>query len=151
MKTKFVIVFVLFSFGVCLVSPAQNKPTFKFNHIAIYVTKLEQSHKFYMQTLGLDSIAEPFHDHKHLWLNIGSGSLHIIEGATKKKEYYQNNHICLSTNDFDGLKNVLEKNKISWMDAQGQIGLTTKRPDGILQIWIQDPDGYNIEINNDNK
>lgn len=129
---------------------AQAKPAMRFNHFAIFVTNLQQSRHYYTQVIGLDTIPEPFHDGKHLWLALGFGSaLHVIAGAPNKIEYYQNNHLCLSTSNMDELKKTLEKNKVEWHNAQGRKGMTTTRPDGVLQIWVQDPDGYWIEINND--
>src|SRR5579859_1662548 len=149
MKNKFVISLVA---ALCCAAAlqAQDKPAFKFNHLAIFVVDLDRSRHFYTEMVGLDTLPEPFHDKKHIWLNTGFGSsIHIIAGAEKKKDYYQGNHLCLSTSNMEEFKNRLEKNKIKWRNAQGQAGLTTTRPDGILQIWIDDPDGYHIEINND--
>ncbi len=129
---------------------AQGKPDMRFNHLAIFVTNLQQSRHFYTNVIGLDTIPEPFHDGKHLWLALGFGSsLHVISGAPKKIEHFFNNHLCLSTSDMDGIKKTLQKNKVEWNNAHGQKGMTTTRPDGIMQIWIQDPDGYWIEINTD--
>jgi lactoylglutathione lyase len=129
---------------------AQAKPTMRFNHLAIYVVDLKVSRHFYTQVIGLDTIAEPFHDGKHLWLALGFGSsMHVIAGAEKKKEYFIGNHLCLSTSDLDEFKKRLEKNKIPWQNYQGQKGQTTTRPDGVSQIWFQDPDGYWMEVNND--
>lgn len=129
---------------------AQNK--MRINHLAIFVTDMKQSREFYVKVLGLDSIPEPFHDNKHLWLDLGFGtSLHIIAGADKKIEHFLNNHLCLSTPDFASFKNILEQRKIAWYNAGGEKGKTTTRTDGVLQLWLQDPDGYWIEINNDKR
>ena len=128
----------------------QTKPDMRFNHLAIFVTNLQQSRQFYTNVIGLDTLPEPFHDGKHLWLALGFGSsLHVISGAPNKLEYFPNNHLCLSTSNMNELKKIFEKNKVDWKNAQGQKGMTTTRPDGVLQIWVQDPDGYWIEINND--
>ena len=128
------------------------KPVMKINHLAIYVTDLKQSSNFYMQVLGLDSIPEPFHDGKHVWLDLGFGtSLHIISGAEMKKQYFQNNHMCLSTENLDQFKGTLTQKKITWYNAAGEKGKTNTRQDGVSQIWIQDPDGYWLEINNDKR
>lgn len=137
---------------IAVASAQAQKPPMKMNHLAIYVTDLAQSSNFYMQVLGLDSIPEPFHDHKHVWLDLGFGtSLHIISGAENKKEYFQHNHICLSTDNLDRFKNTLLQKKITWYNNAGEKGKTITRPDGVQQIWIQDPDGYWLEINNDKR
>ena len=150
MKTKSFALLVLVSVGLSAGLLAQSKPTIKFNHLAIYVVDLNVSRHFYTQVIGLDTIAEPFHDKKHLWLDIGFGSaIHVIAGAEKKKEYFLGNHLCLSASDMNEFKKRLEKHKVEWQNYQGQKGQTTVRPDGVLQIWLQDPDGYWIEVNND--
>jgi lactoylglutathione lyase len=150
MKYKFFtsLAFLLMAFSAGLLG--QGRPDMRFNHLAIFVTNLQQSRQFYTNVIGLDTLPEPFHDGKHLWLALGFGSsLHVISGAPNKIAYFPNNHLCLSTSSMDELKKTLEKNKVDWKNAQGQKGMTTTRPDGILQIWVQDPDGYWIEINND--
>lgn len=126
------------------------KPAALINHLAIYVTDMQKSGDFYMNVLGLDTIAEPFHDGKHLWLGIGGhASLHIIQGAPVVKEYYKNNHICFSVPSEEGFIEKLKKRAIPFEDIGGNKNVFSTRPDGIKQIWLQDPDGYWIEINND--
>ena len=120
----------------------------RFNHLAILVKDLKVSRNFYEQVIGLDTIPEPFHDGKHKWYNIGAGtSIHVIEGADSKKEYSKGNHICLSVSSVGAFMQTLLKNKIDFGDYEGKKGTFTTRPDGIKQIWFQDPDGYWIEIN----
>jgi catechol 2,3-dioxygenase-like lactoylglutathione lyase family enzyme len=43
----------------------------------------------------------------------------------------------------------LQKAGISFEDWRGRKNSITTRPDGIKQIYFQDPDGNWIEINND--
>lgn len=128
---------------------AQSKPKFTFNHVAIFVTDLKRTGEFYTEVIRLDTIAEPFHDGKHIWLDIGFGrQMHVIQGADKEKEYFQNNHICFNTPDVIGFTKVLEKKSIPWVDAKGNPFKITTRVDGVLQVFLKDPDGYWIEVNN---
>ncbi len=137
---------VLISTGSCL---AQDFKKMRFNHMAFFVKDLKKSAIFYQDVLKLDTIPEPFHDGKHLWLSVGNGgSIHVIEGAAQPKEYFQNNHLCLSTDNVLAFTKVLEARKIGWVDAGGNTNKITTRVDGVLQIWVKDPDGYWIEINN---
>jgi len=39
--------------------------------------------------------------------------------------------------------------KIAYSDWQGKPNTINARADGIKQIYLQDPDGYWIEVNND--
>jgi lactoylglutathione lyase len=136
----------------CFANPAesQTKPVFKINHISLFVTDLQRAGNFYINVVGLDTIPEPFHDGKHIWFDIGGGAhLHLIKGASSEKEYYQNNHLCLSTTNIPEFIQKLDKYKIAWFDSGGNPYKVTKRVDGVLQVYLRDPDGYWLEINND--
>ena len=129
-------------------SQTTNKPAAVINHVAIYVVDLKKSGDFYMNTLGLDTIPEPFHDGKHIWLKIGpSVAMHIIQGAETRKNYYKNQHTCFSVASVDVFTNTLRKKNIEWEDRDGAKMAITTRVDGVKQIWLQDPDGYWVEIN----
>lgn len=133
---------------VCGAAWAQSKPKARINHVAIYVIDLKKSGDFYMNVLGLDSIPEPFHDGKHLWLRIGPGSsMHIIQGADKVKEYYKNNHTCFTVASVTAFTSLLKSRSIPWEDVGGNKNAITTRVDAVKQIWLQDPDGYWLEIN----
>ena len=111
--------FLLF---ICFAKPAesQTKPVFKINLIALFVTDLQRAQNYYINIVGLDTIPEPFHDGKHIWFDIGGGAhLHIIKGATIEKEYYQNNHLCLTTTHIPAFTEKLDKYKIAWFDSGG--------------------------------
>ena len=134
----------------CAKSFAQQKMSPHINHVAVYVVDLQKSGDFYMNVLGLDSIPEPFHDGRHIWLRIGPGaSMHIIQGAEAKKEYYKNNHFCFSVHSVEDFTALLRKRAIPYEDVAGRQMSVTTRVDGVEQIWLRDPDGYWIEINDD--
>jgi lactoylglutathione lyase len=42
---------------------------------------------------------------------------------------------------------LLKKNKIGFEDVKGNKNVYSNRVDGVKQLWLQDPDGYWIEIN----
>lgn len=118
------------------------------NHTAIYVTDLKTSVTFYHAILGLDTIPEPFHDGRHAWFRIAPGvALHIIQGSREKKEYYRNQHTCFSVPSVDAFAAVLKKNNIVWENRDGAKMAITTRVDGVKQLFLRDPDGYWIEIN----
>lgn len=120
----------------------------KINHTAIYVVDLEKSGRFYQDIIGLDTIPEPFHDGKHIWMKTSETStLHIIKGADRPKEYFKNQHTCFSVSDFNGFIEKLNKANIQYENVSGRINAITTRIDGVHQIWLRDPDGYWLEIN----
>ncbi len=120
------------------------------NHQALFVMDLKKAADFYKNIIGLPQIEEPFKLGKHVWLKTGPHtSLHLILGSEGKKEYYKNHHICFSVPSLETFIEKLKKNNLSWEDVGGKKGAVTTRADGIQQLWLQDPDGYWLEINND--
>jgi lactoylglutathione lyase len=118
------------------------------NHIAIFVVNAKTSAGFYQNIIGLDTVPEPFHDGKHFWLRVGTGvTMHIIEGAEKKKEYYKNQHTCFSVASVEVFIETLKKKNIPFEDRDGTKSAFTIRVDNVKQLWLQDPDGYWVEIN----
>jgi lactoylglutathione lyase len=138
-----IIVLILFSFN----DPRMATKA-RINHLAIYVQDLQKSTSFYKDVIGLDTIPEPFHDGRHTWFSIGDRSqLHIIAGAAASIPHEKNNHICFSVNAIDEFIKSLDQHNLVYENAGGQKKAVTLRVDGVHQIWLQDPDGYWIEIN----
>ena len=145
-RIKFLVWSVTFLFSCNQTEGPRQAP--KINHTAIYVSDLKPSAAFYRDIIGLDTIPEPFHDGKHAWFSLGNGiALHIIEGADRRKEYFKNQHTCLSVGSVNEFIAKLKESNIEWEDRDGAKLATTTRVDGVKQIWLRDPDGYWIEIN----
>lgn len=122
------------------------------NHIAVYVQDLAKSTAFYSNIIQLDTIPEPFHDGRHTWFSIGSNShLHLIQGAASITTHDKNSHLCFSVASVQTFIQQLEKNKIGYENWAGEKYAVTKRVDGVLQIYLKDPDGYWLEINDATK
>ena len=138
-------------FLICLqVQAQQNKIKPSLNHTAIFVVDLATSGNFYSNIIGLDTVPEPFHDGRHIWYKTGEHTmLHVIQGATAKKEYFKNQHTCFTVSNINDFVNQLKKNNWIWEDKDGKKLAITNRIDGVHQLWVQDPDGYWIEINDD--
>jgi lactoylglutathione lyase len=127
---------------------AQSKPKVTINHIAQTVVNLQQAAHFYSNIIGLDTIPEPFHDGLHIWYAIGSNAaLHIIGGAPQIVPHYKGHHLCFTVASVTQQIEVLKANGIKWEDWAGTPYATTHRVDGVRQIYLQDPDGYWLEIN----
>ena len=141
-----IVVFTLF-----LATAASEQKSFaSLNHIAINVADLKKSMAFYEGILKLDTIPEPFHDGKHKWFKIGAHSqLHLIQRATSVSSHDKTNHICFSVASIEDFIGNLKRAGIAYEDLVGQPNVVTLRPDGVKQIYLTDPDGYWIEINND--
>lgn len=120
------------------------------SHVALYVYDLRKSTDFYQNVLGLRQIPEPFQDGRHVWLRMGPHSqLHLIQGAAKVEEHDKNTHLAFSVQDLKKFMAHLDKSAIrygSWSGAEKQ---TTARPDGVRQVYLQDPDNFWVEVNDD--
>jgi lactoylglutathione lyase len=151
MKKSFcygLLVVLFVSYHTNVMSQEKKRPTF--NHMALYVTNLEKSTWFYKEVLNLEPMPEPFHDGRHSWFKVGEHSqLHIISGATAAKEHEKDTHLCFSVGKLSDMIERLEKNNIPYENWAGESKKQTKRADGVMQIYLKDPDGYWLEINDD--
>ena len=120
------------------------------NHVALYVVDLQKSANFYKNVLLLPEIPEPFKDGKHVWLRIGPHSqLHIIQG-NKTQDHDINTHLAFSVKDLPKFMAHLDKLNVRYGSWKSEPGKTTPRPDGVKQIYLQDPDNFWLEVNDDN-
>lgn len=127
---------------------AQIKQKPVLNHIALYVFDLKKSTEFYRDVLQLDVIPEPFKDGKHTWFALGEYSqLHLIEGAKEIIPHEKSSHLCFSVKSLKEFITLLDKSKIDRINMKGDSRAPTVRPDGVSQIYFQDPDGYWLEVN----
>ncbi len=144
---RWIVLLSLFLLNACA-TRAQKKP--HVNHIAFSVLQLERSRVFYQEVIGLDTIPEPFHDGRHVWLAISEHAhLHLIQNPPPITVPDKNTHLCFSVPDVNSFVAVLQKRNIAFEDWPGKASSITTRADGIHQVYLKDPDGYWIEINDD--
>ena len=142
MKRSLFFLAVLFT----LSAGAQSKA--RLNHQAIFVVDLQKTMRFYGGVFQLDTIPEPFHDGKHTWYSIAPGvALHVIQGSDKPKEYFLNNHMCFSVPSVTDFIEKIKPMHVKFYNSKAEPGVITTRVDGVKQIWVNDPDGYWIEVN----
>ena len=116
------------------------------DHYAIYVHDLTRSTRFYANVMGLEQIPEPFHDDRHVWFRVGTNQqLHIISPSSGTPTT-TDVHFAFRLPSLKEFIIHLSSMGIQYGDQRpdGKIRL---RPDGIPQIYFQDPDGYWIEVN----
>ncbi|HEX5154109.1 MAG TPA: VOC family protein [Parafilimonas sp.] len=121
-----------------------------FNHLTVYVVDLQKSAAFYKDVMQLQEISEPFHDNRHVWFKIGEhNQLHVVSGAKSTVPHDINIHFAFTVASVEEFSKHLDAKNIKY----GNWAQTSKspeiRPDGIQQIYFQDPDGYWIEVNDD--
>ena len=120
------------------------------NHTALYVFDLKKSEVFYRDVMNLPEIAEPFKDGRHIWFRTGPHSqLHIIQGAAKVEPHDINSHLAFSVKNLPVFMAHLDKSNVHYGTWKGEEKHTTLRPDGISQVYLQDPDNFWLEVNDD--
>jgi lactoylglutathione lyase len=128
------------------------KQTLVLNHIALYVNDLKKADDFYGKILQLQKIEDPFKDGRHTWYTLGpAGALHLIQGPAVTLNRPKNEHLCFSVASVEDFIVTLDKYQIDYTNLPGTAKAPTVRPDGVKQIYFQDPDGHWIEINDAKK
>ena len=120
------------------------------NHVAVSVLDLEKSTTFYRDIVGIDTMPEPFHDGKHTWFKVGEhAQLHLISGAKEITQHDKASHLCFSVPSVDEFVKRLNEHHIPFINWLGEKQKFNVRVDGVKQLYIQDPDNYWVEINDD--
>jgi len=148
-KTIIFNLFFLFTL-VGIITNAYAQDGVKANHIALYVKDLAKSAAFYKNAMELKEIPEPFHDGKHVWLRTGEHSqLHLIQGAAEVTEHDINSHFAYSVNNLADFTKHLDEMHVKYGNWKQDSKSPQLRPDGVKQVYLQDPDNVWIEVNDD--
>ena len=151
LKTILILSFVALSFGTL----AQNETATKgitilsYNHVGLAVKDLKTSVAFYREIIGLSPLDVP--DNLlavRRWFKVAPGQeLHLLLGREQPVANNDKNaaHFSLSipTNSADGIEAFLKEKNVPYHRQ--------KRFDGAFQIYVTDPDGYVIELNEPKK
>lgn len=117
------------------------------DHDALQVKDLEVSAKFYSEVLGLREIPNGGLGDHIRWFGLDNMiQIHLIESEEEIK-HYKGFHMALNIDDLPGFMEHLRSKKIHFENWEGDPDTTNTRPDGVKQIYFQDPDGYWIEVN----
>jgi lactoylglutathione lyase len=128
-------------------APARRPP--EVDHITVYVRDLQKSSDFYENVMGLEKIPEPFKDKRHIWFRMGTHQqLHVVGGATEAQPHEIDVHFAFRVDSLPDFTTHLDHMQVKYQNFKGD-GKVSVRPDGVHQIYLQDPDGYWIEVNDD--
>ena len=153
-----VILCLFFCQGHTQNSPAENGTdiatsyNLTLQHTTLVVSDFAVSKPFYTEVLGLKDLNADWLPEKQMFLSLGNNlELHVgeVPGVEIKPSNF--NHFAISSNDLDGYLAHLKAHGVTYSNlGGGQPYFIQKRPDGVRQTFIQDPDGYWIEINDAN-
>lgn len=117
------------------------------DHVAISVTDLNRSAEFYKRVFGFPELKAPVKNRR--WLDLGGGfAMHIIPDRTAPVGVDRGNHVAFAVADFDGFVAMLVREGIPFTDFEDKPSTIQRlRTDGVRQVYIRDPDGHRIEVN----
>ena len=123
----------------------------EFDHVTVHVRDLQKSAGFYENVFALERIPHPFKDANHIWFRIGAHQqLHVVGGASATESPARDIevHFAFRVPSIPDFAAHLDQMQVKYRNFAGN-GKVTDRPDGVHQIYLQDPDGYWIEVNDD--
>lgn len=110
------------------------------NHVALHVRDLDASIEFYAKVLALPRLPRPNFDFRGAWFGFGNQELHLIEDDSLNPNERHHHHFALRVEDTYKARECLEGKGYKTFRSHGM------RPDGAVQLFFYDPDGYLIEM-----
>lgn len=117
------------------------------DHVALHVADLDASVAFYSGVFGLQEI--PAAAKGRRWMSLGKGiALHLLGGRTAPVVDDRSVHVAFTSDNLEPIIQRLKDRGIAWSDFAGtQATVGAVRTDGVRQIFLKDPDGYWLEVN----
>ena len=121
------------------------------DHITLVVSDLAASRKFYVDLLGMQDVPRPNFSFEGAWFQAGNTLIHLIleheqsgsaGNAAAQLRSTRANHFAFRLPDAQAAWEALQASGV----ALDVISEPKHRPDGAIQFFIADPDGYRVEI-----
>ena len=121
--------------------------TVAIDHVALHVADLDASAAFYSGVFRLQEI--PAAAKGRRWFSLGKGvALHLLGERSAPVADDRSVHLALTSDNLEPILQRLRDRRIPWSDFAGNPGgVSTGRSDGVRQIFLRDPDGYWVEVN----
>jgi lactoylglutathione lyase len=120
------------------------------DHVSLLVQDRDESARFYGEVLGLPKVKNLTGRQHIRWFGLGGGrTIHLIAagGAESSGKRPRSTHFAMATPDFDEVVRRLGERGVAYQNLAGTTGEVAVRPDGVRQVYFQDPDGHWVEIN----
>lgn len=117
------------------------------DHVTIVVRDLAATRRFYVDGLGMQEVARPGFSFAGQWFQAGATQIHTIleyDGSGKAGSGAEHNsrghHFAFSVESASAAAARLTELGIPLVSPPKQ------RPDGAVQVFVQDPDGHLVEL-----
>ena len=117
------------------------------DHVTIVVKRLAATRKFYVDALGMDEVARPNFPCAGQWFKAGATLIHTIlefEGSGRAGSAAcansRGHHFAFLVDDCYAASQRIAELGIAFVSPP------KKRPDGAIQLFVNDPDGHLIEL-----
>ncbi len=120
------------------------------DHVTLVVNDLEQSKKFYVNGLGMVEVERPGFSFPGLWFQAGDTQIHLIlqhdasgpagDVASSSLRTSRAHHFAFEVEDATEAAKRIEQLGLA------RISGPQRRPDGFMQVFVSDPDGYIVEL-----
>jgi catechol 2,3-dioxygenase-like lactoylglutathione lyase family enzyme/uncharacterized protein YunC (DUF1805 family) len=120
------------------------------DHVTIVVKDLERSRRFYVDVLGMREVRRPAFSFAGLWFQAGTTQIHLIlefAGSSPAgnllpaaQRTSRSHHFAFEVDDAEAAVAWLKKCEVAIVDGP------KPRPDGIMQVFVTDPDGHVVEL-----
>ena len=145
---KLILILLFIFYSKSILAQEATNISMVFNHVALSVKDVEVSADFYNHVLNLNEIVNRTKMDGIRWFSLGEDKeLHLVSILKSDVTINKAVHFALTTPTFDAFVENLEQMKIPYSSWPGEDNKITIRADGVKQIYLQDPDGYWIEVN----
>jgi len=145
---KLLLILLFASYSKPILAQETNNISMVFNHVALSVKDVDVSADFYKNVFNLNEIVNRTEVDGIRWFSLGEDKeLHLISIVKGDVAINKAVHFALTTPTFDAFVVNLEQLNIPYSSWAGEKNKITIRADGVKQIFVQDPDGYWIEVN----
>lgn len=117
------------------------------DHVTIVVTDLAATRKFYVDILGMREVERPQFQFVGQWFQAGATQIHTIleaEGTGRAGTAVERNtrghHFAFLVEDAAAAYQKIQELGLSVVSPP------RTRPDGAVQVFVQDPDGHLVEL-----
>ncbi|MBM3968285.1 MAG: glyoxalase [Planctomycetes bacterium] len=120
------------------------------DHVTLVVKDLDSSRRFYVDGLGMREVARPAFSFPGAWFQAGPTLIHLIgehPGGSPAGNPLAEEFRTTRSNHFAFLVDDVEAAYVRAQELEMNIVSPPKsRPDGFVQVFLNDPDGFVVEL-----